>query len=499
MKSTVLILLSFLLFTLPCAASAEPLKTYVSEFTVAGTPGKDDLKTTLQGVLASRLNPERVQLVESKDKAELLISGSYALFGRMFSVDVLIKNMGSGKITKLFEQGDSQDDLLPAMGRLALKIDKELAKIPVAATTPAAPTAPMSKTPALPRALPAPPLQKAVTAPAEGYMIRQENSTTNWSDPPLEGVFTTLALGRALPSGEREIFVAGERILRYYRQGAGLKQVAEVTIPRPAKILGIDTADLDGDGVPEIYLTIMDRETLVSQVYLPKESGLEKIADNLPFFLRGIGPDLRSRKIFVQELGATGDLVDDVAELVKSGSRFATGNRHKLPRYGAIFNFSRFTDGSGKSYDVVLNGDGYLIVSSQDGREAWRSSDKFGGSENFFKRESMSQMRATGGDQYIWTFLEQRIIVTPDGKLLVPHNEGLLSVGNNRAYSKHTLHALAWSGSVLKELWHSKQEPTYLADFAYDPASRELLLLEVIQKEGMFGKGKTQISSHKIE
>ena len=75
----------------------------------------------------------------------------------------------------------------------------------------------------------------------------------------------------------------------------------------------------------------------------------------------------------------------------------------------------------------------------------------------------------------------------------------MLSVGNNRAYSKHTLHAFTWSGSVLKELWHSKQEPTYLADFAYDPATGEVLLLEVIQKESMFEKGKTRISSHKIE
>jgi len=494
MKTFFLVLTSaLLLFALPCTSPADPLKTYVSEFTVAGASAKDELKTALQGLLASRLNPERVQLVESKDKAELLINGSYALFGKMFSLDVLIRNTGNGRLAKLFEQGEGQDDLLPAMGRLAQKIDRELARNPVAVAV-AVPAG-------APQALPVPPVKKAVAATAtESYLIRQESTTSpSWSDPPLEGVFTCLALGRTLATGERELFVAGERTLRYYRQGAALTQVAEVTIPRPARILGIDTADLDGDGVPEVYLTIMDRETLVSQVYLPKGTGLEKIADNLPWFLRGIGPDLHSRKIFVQELGATGELFDGVAELVKSGSRFVTGNRHKLPPYGTIFNFSRFSDGSGKSYDVVLNGDGYLIVSSQDGREAWKSGDKFGGSESFFTRESMAQMRATGGDQYIWTFLEQRMIVTPDGKLLVPHNEGLLSVGNNRAYSKHTLHALTWSGSVLKELWHSKQEPTYLADFAYDPAAGELLLLEVIQKESMFEKGKTRISSHKIE
>jgi hypothetical protein len=32
-------------------------------------------------------------------------------------------------------------------------------------------------------------------------------------------------------------------------------------------------------------------------------------------------------------------------------------------------------------------------------------------------------MRTTG-DQYYLTFLEQRIIITPQGELLVPHNDG---------------------------------------------------------------------------
>jgi hypothetical protein len=509
MKSTLIALtLALLFFALPGVSPAEPLKTCVSEFSITGTSGKDELKAALQGLLASRLNPERVQLVENKDQAELVISGSYALFGKMFSVDVLLRNMGSGKLTRLFEQGDNQDDLLPALGRLAQKIDQELAKNTATATTSAVPAVPAvpaaqaepvtSPTP-LPQTLAVPPPHKGVASASEGYLIRQESGRPKGSDSPLDGVFTGLALGRTLASGEREIFIAGERSLRYYRQGAGLKLVAEVTIPGPAKILGIDSADLDGDGVPEIYLTIMDRETLVSQVYLPGDTGLEKIAGDLPYFLRGIGPDLRSRKIFAQELGATGEVYDGVAQLVKTGSRFETGNPRKLPRYGSIFNFNRFSDGAGQSYDLVLNGEGRLIVSSPEGLELWKSSDNFGGSESFFKRESMTQMKATGGDQYIWTFLEQRIIITPDGKLLVPHNEGIMTVGNNRSYNKHTLHALKWSGSLFRELWRTRQEPSYLADFAYDPATGEVVLLEVVKKGGMFSKGKSVVSIQKLE
>ena len=490
-----------LLFTLPGVALAGPLKVYLSEFTVTGTPARDELAPALQGILGSRLNRERAEPVDRAEQAELLLAGSYALFGRMFSLDLLIRNTTSGKITRLFEQGEGQDDLLPAMGRLAQQIDRELAKIqaapPVAASAPPAATRPALPTP------PAPAAVAAVAAGAEGYLVKGEDaagSSGGQSGAPLAGVFSGIALGRTFPGGDRELFLAGERTLRYYRQGAAdLRLVAEVVIPRPARILAIDSADLDGDGTPELYVTIMDRETLTSQVYRPKEAGLDKIADQLPFFFRGIGPDLRSRRIYTQELGAAGDFLDQVAPLVKTGAKFNTGDRLKLPRDGAVFNVNRFTDASGTALYAVLNGDGHISVSSLDGRQLWQGSEKFGGSENSFTRESLAQERATGGDRYLWTFLEQRIIVTPDGKLLVPRNEGALSFGNNRSYTSHTLHAFAWSGSSLRELWHSKPEASYLADFAFDPASGEVLLLEVVQKQSMFNRGMSRISRHRVQ
>lgn len=515
MKSILTVLTALLvLCALPLTSPAEPLKTCVLEFSIPGNSG-NDLKGTLQGLLASRLNPERVQLVEKKEQADLVIAGSYAMFGKMFSVDVLLRNTASGAIAKLFEQGEGQDDLIPALGRLAKKIDRELARnqaaaaAPVLATVAAAPAVPVPTTTAAapaasaPNAVPltvaAQPLHKEVTAASQGYLVRSDAGRAPGTDITIEGAFRGLALGRTLPSGEREIFIAGERNLRYYRLGAGLKQIAEVSIPRPGKILGIDSADLDGDGVPEIYLTVMDRETLTSQIYRPKDADLVKIAGDLPYFFRGIGQDLRSRQIFVQELGATGELFDGVAQLVHTASGFQAANRSKLPRYGSVFNFNRFTDASGQNLDLVLSAEGHLIVSSPEGAELWRSSESFGGSESFFLRESPSQLKARGGDQYDWTFLEQRTVMTPDGKLLVPHNEGILTVGNNRSYTKHTLHALTWSGSLFRELWHTRQEPSYLADFAYDPAAAEVVMLEVVQKEGMFSKGKSVVSVKKLE
>ncbi|MBC8018122.1 MAG: VCBS repeat-containing protein [Verrucomicrobia bacterium] len=497
---------AFLLIASPCVSQAAPITTFVAEFNVVGAPNRDELKVTLQGLLASRLNPDQVQLVEKPDQAEVLLAGSYALFGKVFSIDVLLKNSLNGTMAKVFEQGESQDDLIPAFGRLAQKLEREFAKARHAAVTPSMPAS---------SPVPAPPVAAKITAPVTAYKIEapvagveeryvvksgmpDRNTPGSWTSDPLSGVFTSIALGRSLPSGEREIFVAAEHSVRYLRKGTELKQVVEIAVPVPAKILAIDSADLDRDGTPEIYVTIIDRKTVSSRVYQPSGSGMELIADNQPWLYRGIGQDFKERTIFVQGLNSSGEYFNGVAELVKSGQRFETRNSRTLPRPGNIFNFTRFRDASGADKWVITDEDGYLSIHAADGSKLWKSSDKYGGSETYFNYESVAQLRAKG-DKYRWNFLEQRIMALPDGTLIIPRNEGSFSIGNNRSYNKHSLFGLQWSGSLLREAWHTRQTPSYLADYAYDPATREVVLLEVVQGAGLFGTGKTAISINKLD
>jgi hypothetical protein len=511
---------AILLVSAPSLSMAAPLKTYVAEFNVVGSPNRDELKLTLQGLLESRLNPNQVQLVEKADKAELLLAGSYAQFGKIFSIDVLIKNQLNGSRSKVFEQGESQDDLIPAFGRLAQKLDRQLAaaQSPVSAPPLAAVSAPMAVPAAVKAALPAPAykiespaakvaapaykVEAPVAMPEQKYVVKSDslppNAPGTWTSDPMGGALTAIALGRTLASGEREIFVADGHAVRYLRKGAELKQIVEIRMPVSSKILALDSADLDRDGIPELYISIVDRKTVSSRVYSPTDSGLELIADSQPWLYRGIGPNLKERTIFIQSLSSGGEYQNGIAELAKSGKQFQSSHSRTLPRPGNIFNFSRFRDESGVEKWIIMDEDGYLNISEADGNPLWKSSDKFGGSENFFNFESYSQIRSKG-DKYGWNFLSPRMTALPDGTVIVPRNEGFISIGNNRSYSKHSLFGLQWSASRLREAWHTRQTPSYLADYAYDADTREVILLEVVQRTGLFGTGKTVLSINKLD
>jgi hypothetical protein len=494
------LLLGLLLSLLCLAPSAwgDQIKAYVSEFAVTGAQNKDELKGTLQTLLMSRLSGDRILSVESPAGAQVTVTGSYVAIGKVFSIDAVAKSGGGSVITRAFAQGESQDELIPAVGKLAQALTEGITRNFAPAAASSAPPLPA----VLPQAPPAPAIVKGEVVGAQSDIIRPEQvaktATSGWVSQRLDGGLIGIAPGRTLENGVRELFIADDHALRLYRQEDKLKLVAEASLKGDEKVLGVDTADLDGDGIPEVYLTIYNGFTLASQVWQVKGSALVRTAENLPYFFRAIALEGKEKKIYAQQMSSDADFYGDVFELVKGGEKYELKNPLKLPRFGYLYNFNMFADGSGKDYFAVLNNDGYLIVYSREGEELWRTSDKFGGSELNFKREDLSNVRTTG-DSYRWIFIDQRITVTKGGEVIVPQNAGFFVLGNSRSYSKNSVFSFAWNGSSLDEKWHTKLSQNYLADYFYDETGKELVLLEVVKKEGLIAKGASMVSIKKVE
>lgn len=487
------------MFVLVCSAAlagTAPLRVYVTEFAVTGVQNRDELKTTLQTMLATRLSGERIVAVATPGEADVIVSGIYVLFGTVYSLDATVKDRAGKVITRGFEQGDDPGQLIPSLGKLAHTLAVTLEKTPVQTSVTPVAVAPQPAPPAV-EAKPSPP---PVTSPAPD-IVRPESlakgGVTTRASNRLEGAFLAIAPGRVLDNGEREIFVAGAHSIRVFLEGK--RQLTEAALPSSEYVLGIDTADLDADGVPELYVTAYDGDRLVSQVWLYKNGALSKLAGDLPYYFRAISLAGEGRKIYVQHMGVDEDFVGEVSELYLDAGGYRTRNPIKLPRFGFLYNFNEVADSKGGKLFLVINPDGYLLVYSPQGEELWRSGDKYGGSETYVRRRDKSLTNVRLGEDFRTTFLEERITVTAQGDILVPQSSGGWNIGNSRSFKKNTLFCFAWSGSSLEEKWHTKESQNYLADYYYDVARKELVLLEVVSKEGLLSKGASTITMKKVE
>jgi hypothetical protein len=453
----------------PSLASAAQIKVYVAEFAV--TPAEAaGLKPVLQTLLASRLASDVLTPVASAPEADVLITGSYTQFGKVFSIDALAKLPSGKTLATVFEQGESQDDLIPALGKISAKLKAEVPQRLAQAGTSA---------------------PAAAAAPAPAPQGAGQVGTTLWLSQRIANAQLGLAPALSGPEG-RDYFLAETHALRMYRQEKALKLLAEVKLPLNEKIVGIDSVGPDKSGNPRVYVTIIDGEIPASKIYTFHSGELKPVAVKLPYMFRAIALNGGPARMYAQEMSNTEDFYGDLFPLNDDGSAPDKLHPIKLPRYANIFNYNTVPGPDGKSYPVVLSGDGYLVVYSDAGEELWRSSEKFGGSETYFQRETGASIRDTY-DKFRWRFIDQRITVTAGGDIIVPQNAGFFVLGNNRSYSKYSLIAFTWNGASIEERWRTKQSQNYLADYYLQPASGELVLLEVVQKEGPFAKGGSAV------
>jgi hypothetical protein len=314
----------------------------------------------------------------------------------------------------------------------------------------------------------------------------------------LAGALSGLAVGRTFPNGERELFVVGPQVLRYYRQGAELKLLAEIPYKTYENILAVDTDIQENGRSSEVYVTVMNGENLISQVWTADGVSLKQAVGSLPYYFRSVKSADGKKKIYAQQISGLADFSGEVSELVKSGESYLLKNSIKLPKDGYLYNFGLLADRKGVINPIIADRSGYLRVYNQKGDELWKSSDEYSGSETGFKRSDRDSLSSVNG--YRQVYLDQRIVVKKDGELLVPKNSASWYMLSKHTYSNNSLYCFVWDGSDLQEKWHTKQSDFYLADFAYDDNSKELLTLEVVTKEeGVFDKGASRLVIRKID
>ncbi len=484
MNKLILLLVFLLASLINSFAFAAPLRVFVAEINTAGGQSKDEMKPMLQNLLASRLNGDAIAAVGSAPEADIVVTGTYVTIGKIFSLDAMAKTSAGKILTRAFVQGESQDDLIPAVGKLADKLSAELVKMYPA--TQGSPGIIKNE-------------QQLRPAPVGEFIKlseQEQGSVGGWLSKRLEGAANLIATGKNLPDGGREIFLAENRRLSYYRQGSDMNLVAEVEMRTSEKIISLDTIE-NSDGALDIYVTIVRSDELASQVWQLKGDKLVKVLENLPFFFRSFTLAGAPRKLYAQSMGRDADFYGDISEAIRNGSNIILKNPIKMPRYGNIYNFNKLLDRDGKIFTVAINPDGYLIVYDQGLKELWRSNDKFGGSELFFQKED-ADVRTTG-NKFRSIFMNQRVQVTAKGEVLVGKNDGFWVMGDARSYNKGAVYSLVWNGSSLDEKWRTKDTQNYMPDYVFDEARNELLILQTVQRPGVTTRGASSLAIKKVE
>ncbi len=545
-KTLLLIALFVLLFTTAGSPAEQVKKVAILPFQMNAPGDLSYMKEGIMDMLASRLAWEgKVEVVEKQVVKEALaghqgplnesaarqvgsnlgvdyaLFGSLTVFGESVSIDAKMVALKEDKPpVTVYAQTKGLSEVVPRINDFAQDINNKIfGRGPTAVAAP----------PEQPRFSQAHPetLMVPGTAPEQ---VQQPQSELNpyfivptapaqsggfWQSQRLEMAVTSMAVADVNQDGVVEILLLSPRELHIYQPAPGsLRLIKKYEGDQDDHFLWVSTADLNGNGIPEIYVSNRRREELMSSFVLEwNGSDWARTAESLRHHLRAMELPDRGAVLLGQASTEDEQFSGGIYIMKKVEGDFQPFEGVGLPPRTRIYGFNRADlTQNGSAEVLVLDRSNKLTISVTSEETLWESNDQFAASFDYLKGIETSPAARLGVEEREKWYLNAPILVTDlNGdqrpEVLVNKNiTGLLggrSVININFFGQSELYSLSWNGLTMVENWHTPAFPGMttayqVADLNGDGVPELLVALVSDPGTTVWNKAKSKVVAYPI-
>jgi hypothetical protein len=556
-------------FRVPSVNAAPPTRVLILPFDIYADKDLSFLVDGIANMLATRLTiPDRVmpfsreetaaaadvlpKPIARKDavqtakalSADYVLFGSLTVFGDSISTDIhFIETVPDKTLITFYETGKNNSDVIEHVNRFAERIRVEIfdetpltaavrkpSNEPEVVDTRRHPEAlwassrerrresaqlPASPSPA---DTPSSPAEKPAPSAVAVSPLSTEPAKPVSPPPPMGALWKSrefdmriigIALDDLTGDGRLEtVFITEKKLFIYRYHEGGFGKLGAVAGDRNDTFLTVDTADLNGNGQAEIFVTNLIRKRSTFQSFVLEWDGARfTIVDNRSRWLyRVIDGPHGSPLLIGQRFSADDRLMAGVHELKWNAGVYASAGRINLPRglnvtqftYGDVFN-------DGRPMIVSLTKNDHIRIMDLEGNVEWNGSEYYGGSYQYIEVPDEAAAVMMGGvEEKDRIYLSQRLFVgdvSRDGKneLVVVKNTdaGRRLFSKQRFYKSGTIECLRWDRVGFFPKWQARKISGYISDYRIgdlDADGVDELVFSVVEESGLiFGKTKSYI------
>jgi len=488
--------------------------------------GKPSVLDALEKVKKKQLAEPDVLMIGQDLKVDYVVWGSITKIGDNVSLDGRLLDVTAKKSAlSVFEQSRGLNEVIPKVNDFASRIDQHiLGAVPASFAAP--PAAPVSVPPvggaAVPGATAAASSGMAGVPKTEAEVIsgmrkgrgtftaainpdfihsgRPDDRRGFWMSPKYATEFRGMDIGDVNKDGLNEVVLIDlNSVMIYQKKGKEFILLNKVAGKKSDKYLAVDVADINGNGIPEIFVTNYNYDHLESFVLEYQDGKYIQIASNLRWFMRvlsaGETPVLMGQELSLETAGQmTGSFITDsrmafqnpIHEVVWSDGQYREGPRMKIPQGLPVY---------GTSIDAIEPGkpERVLVLDDFDYLRVYEKTEKllvklnvFGGSSEFlFKSDetyggsnTYIEIPKSGGTQFTTTedqmpyYINLRIVTydtNKDGKkelILVKNLSATGTVMSRiKLFTSSEVYNLEWDGIGFLENWKTRKINGYVADY----------------------------------
>ena len=431
---------------------------------------------------------------------DYVLYGSLTMFGDSLSIDAKMLDVtGAKPPVAVFSQSPDVGGIIPAIDRFATDInarvfDRGTPGAAVAATP--VPAAPQPGTQDDSRAHPEKLYQRG-EGQVSPFITPKDlvlQSPNMWKSANYKYLINGMAIGDVDGDGRSEIVVVSPDEIYVYRLEKGqLREITRQDVGSEHYNIGVDVADINGNGRAEIFITALTRPKNVVRSYVKEFDGkaFVEIAQDLPWFFRVTDLPVRGRILLGQESRLYAPYRGGLYEMQWDGGAYVPGNPIITPReqlnvlgiaLGDVLNNDEETL-------VAIDRDNRIVITSPSGEALWTSGDKYGGSTLYVNGEKTDQ-----GQEENPIYLPTRILIrnSPDDKdksqVIAVNNHEIMGMRwNRRDFTNAQIEAFAWDGVGLAPAWSTRKMTGFIRDVQvadFDDDGRQELVIALVTKSG---------------
>jgi len=522
----------------PGFADIQPKRVVVVPFKINAPEKMEYLKNGITDMLSSRISWEnRVDVVGKEEtlkaladintplnettareigrklSANYVLFGSLTVFGNSISIDAKVIDVtGTRSALTFFNQSKGMDEVVPQINLFAEDINSQLFKrvsITRKSPTPAQPQQPdIYKHP---EKL----LQEGGGNIDEGErsLFARESGRIRaqkiWKSRNVEYLINGLAVGDVNSDGKAETVIITPHSVRIFGYEKGrLFEIETLAVSRLNIYIGVDVADINGNGVAEIFITsqTMQKDKLSSFVLEYDGRSYPRIVQGSSWYYR-ISETPQRGKILLGQRNVIGDpYAGGIFELNWENTDYVPQKEINTPPQINLMGYmvgDVMNDGDESA--VAYSADDRIMVINSAGKEEWKGSDRLGGSMLYVSGE-ITEIDQIENRLY----LPMRILVyknaaTGKSEIIVAKNHDITGHKFSlRKFVNGHIESFAWHGLGMESNWRTRKmsgqiRDLYIADFDHD--GKKELIAALIIKEGSiaFTEKKSTLIAYELE
>lgn len=454
---------------------------------------------------AGPLNASKAREIGTLLEVDYVLYGSLTVFGNSVSIDAkMVDVSGSEPPLSFFNQSQSMDQVIPGINLFATDINTKIFGRDMPAQRVYAqpqPAQEQNNSRAHPEKLisggfgeiDAPGTQKPAPSPA--FIATQESrssSTQFWKSPSFKQRIEGIAVGDTDQDGQIETVIITPFSVELYRlKEKRFHKIGTLADRRLGHILGVDVADINGNGYPEIFVSSLNphRQFIKSFVLEFNGRAYTEIVTDSPWCFRVVDHPGRGQILLGQRYyQALNPLAGAIHEMEWKNSSYEPAVKVLPANLANVLGLAfgnAINDGS--EVAVAFDRKDYLQLFDLSGRDIWKAGEHAGGSPRYY--QPIGQNPEDLPEKAYYPLRTYILDINHDGKneVITINNQRISKMFEYRKYINGEIEIRAWDGIGLAIHWRTRKLSGYFSDFTigdFDNDGQDELVAALVIKDG---------------